>query len=94
MASFRKATKEKGKSVNAAQFDLRGYTVIVTQNRKTGDFALIWCEPVCRNRKTDKYLDTIYFESDGTTLDLIYYKGRTTHKIKISLPSQALRHLK
>ncbi len=94
VASFRKATKEKGKSVNAAQFDLRGYTVIVTQNRKTGDFALIWCEPVCRNRKTDKYLDTIYFESDGTTLDLIYYKGRTTHKIKISLPSQALRHLK
>lgn len=94
VAAFRKAPKEKGKSVSAAQFDLRGYTVIVTRNHSSGDYTLIWCEPVCRNRKTDKYLNTIYFESDGTTLDLIYYKAKTTHKLKISLPSQALRHLK
>jgi len=92
--AFRKARKEKGKYVNAAQFDLRGYTVICIQNRKDGNYTLVWCEPVCRNKKTDKYLDTFFFESDGTTLDLIYYKARTTFKIKISLPSQSVRHLK
>ena len=92
--AFQKARKEKGKYVNAAQFDLRGYTVICIQNRKDGNYTLVWCEPVCRNKKTDKYLDTFFFESDGTTLDLIYYKARTTFKIKISLPSQSVRHLK
>ena len=35
-----------------------------------------------------------YFENDGTTLDVVYYKGRTTFKNKISLTSQAIRHLK
>ena len=92
--AFRKARKEKGKYVNAAQFDLRGYTVICIQNRKDGNYTLVWCEPVCRNKKTDKYLDTFFFESDGTTLDLIYYKAKTTFKIKIALPSQSVRHLK
>ncbi len=92
--AFRKARKEKGKYANAAQFDLRGYTVICIQNRKDGNYTLVWCEPVCKNKKTDKYLDTFFFESDGTTLDLIYYKARTTFKIKISLPSQSVRHLK
>ena len=92
--AFRKARKEKGKYANAAQFDLRGYTVICIQNRKDGNYTLVWCEPVCRNKKTDKYLDTFFFESDGTTLDLIYYKAKTTFKIKIALPSQSVRHLK
>ena len=72
--AFKKARKEKGKNVNAAQFDVRGYTVICIQNRKEGNYTLVWCEPVCRNKKTDKYLDTFFFESDGTTLDLIYYR--------------------
>jgi len=93
-AAFKKAAKEKGKLHNAAQFDLRGYTVIVIQNRKDGSYTLVWCEPVCKNKKTDKYLSSIFFESDGTTLDLVYYKAKTTFKLKISLPSQALRHLK
>ena len=92
--AFKKARKEKGKNANAAQFDLRGYTVICIQNRKDGNYTLVWCEPVCRNKKTDKYLDTFFFESDGTTLDLIYYKAKTTFKIKIALPSQSVRHLK
>ena len=92
--AFKKAPKEKGKNVNAAQFNLRGYTVICIQNKKTGEYTLVWCEPVCQNKKTNKYLDTIYFENDGTTLDMVYYKGKTTFKLKIALPSQALRHLK
>ena len=94
VAAFKKAPKEKGKNANAAQFNLRGYTVVCIQNRTSGDYTLIWCEPICKNKKTDKYLDLIYFEKDGTTLDMIYYKAKTTFKLKISLPSQALRHLK
>ena len=46
------------------------------------------------NRKTDKYIRSFFFESDGTTLDVVYYKGNTTFKNKISLTTQALRHLK
>ena len=90
VAAFRKASKEKGKSYSAALFDIRGYTVICAS--KGGEYTLIWAEPVCRNRKTDKYIRSIYFESDGTTLDLMYYKGNKTFKKKVSLSSQSLRH--
>lgn len=88
----RKARKEKGSGRSAALFDIRGYTVICTVSG--GEYTLFWCEPICRNRKTDQYIRSIYFESDGTTLDLVYYKGNTTFKKKISLPSRTLRHLK
>ena len=88
----KKAGKEKGKSFSAAQFDIRGYTVICTVGG--GEYRLIWAEPVCKNRRTDQYIRSIYFENDGTTLDIIYYKGKTTFKKKISLISQSLRHLK
>lgn len=90
VAAFKKASKEKGKSYSAAIFDIRGYTVICAS--KGGEYSLIWAEPVCRNRKTDKYIRSIYFENDGTTLDLMYYKGNTTFKKKVSLASQSLRH--
>jgi hypothetical protein len=88
----KKARKEKGTGRSAAMFDIRGYTVICTVSG--GEYTLVWCEPVCRNRKTDAYIRSMYFESDGTTLDLVYYKGKTTFKKKISLPSRTLRHLK
>ena len=91
VAACKKARKEKGGKYSAAMFDIRGYTVICSI--KGGEYVLVWCEPVCRNKKTDKYIRTIYFEKDGTTLDLFYYKGKTTFKKKISLPSQALKHL-
>ena len=88
----KKARKEKGKGLSAAIFDIRGYTVVCTVSK--GEYKLIWCEPVCRNRKTDQYIRSMYFDNDGTTLNLFYYKGNTTFKKKISLPSQSLRHLK
>ena len=88
----KKAGKEKGKSFSAAQFDIRGYTVICTVGG--GEYRLIWAEPVCKNRRTDQYIRSIYFENDGTTLDIIYYKGKTSFKKKISLISQSLKHLK
>lgn len=89
--AYKKARKEKGKSSNAALFDIRGYTVICAASRSTGEYTLVWVEPVCKNRKRDKFLNSIYFESDGTTLNLFYYKGSNTFKLKISLPSQTLR---
>jgi hypothetical protein len=87
------AKKEKGKNVSVAQFDIRGYTVICSVSR-AGEYALVWCEPVCKNKKTDRYIRSIYFENDGITLDVIYYKGKTTFKNKISLNNQTISHLK
>ncbi len=90
-AACRKAPKEKGRSSNAAVFDIRGYTVICAVSKSTGDCTLVWCEPACRNKKAHKYLSSVYFDSDGTTLNLFYYVGRSISKLKISLPSQTLR---
>ena len=91
VAAFKKARKEKGKNHNVALFDLRGYTIICSVSRATGEYSLVWCEPVCRNRNRDKFLNTIYFEKDGNVLDLFYYKGRSTFKFRISMASQAIR---
>lgn len=91
VAAYKKAGKERGKVYNAALFDIRGYTVICAANKKTGEYTLVWCEPMCKNRGRDKFLNTIYFENDGNTLDLFYYKGKKTFKLRISLASQAVR---
>ena len=92
MQAFKGVKKEKGKNYSVANFDLRGYTVICAQ--KGGEYTLVWCEPVCKNKKTDKYIRSLYFENDGTTLDVVYYKGKNTFKNKISLASQSITHLK
>jgi len=88
----KKAGKERGRSYSVALLDIRGYTVLCSV--KGGEYSLIWCEPVCKNKRTDKYIRSYFFESDGTTLDVVYYKGKTTFKNKISLASQSIRHLK
>lgn len=87
------ASKEKGKNVSVACLDIRGYTVLCAVSSK-GEYTLVWCEPICQNRKTDPYIRSLFFENDGTTLDVVYYKGKTTFKNKISLTSQTIRHLK
>lgn len=89
--AYSKQAKEKGKNCNAALFDIRGYTVICVRSRTDGEYSLAWCEPVCRNRNRDKLLNTIYFESDGVTLVLFYYKGKTTFKYRLSTASHTLR---
>lgn len=91
VAAYKKARKEKGKSFNAALFDIRGYTVICAADRRSGDYTLVWCEPVCKDTNMDKFLNNIYFEKDGNVLDLFYYKGRKTFKLRISMASQAVR---
>lgn len=85
--AYGRAAKEKGKNCNAALFDIRGYTVICVRSRTDGEYSLAWCEPVNRSKR----LNTIYFETDGTTLVLFYYKGRTTIKYRLSTASHTLR---
>ena len=89
--AYKKARKERGKSSNAALFDIRGYTVICAANKAATEFTLVWCEPVCANKYRDRFLNSIYFDTDATTLNLFYYKGSTTFKYRISLASQTLR---
>lgn len=91
VAAYKKARKEKGRSANAALFDIRGYTVICAANKAGTEYTLVWCEPVCKNKYRDRFLNSIYFDADGTTLNLFYYKGRTTFKYRISLASQTIR---
>ena len=88
------AKKERGKTSSVAQLDIRGYTVLCELERSSGNINLIWAEPICKDKRTDKYIRSIFFENDGTTLDVVYYKGKTTFKLKISLPSQKLGHFK
>ncbi|MBR1405428.1 MAG: hypothetical protein IJ578_00635 [Bacteroidales bacterium] len=87
---YKKSRKENGTNFNAALFDLRGYTMICAYSKSTKDYILVWCEPVCKNRNRDQLLNTIYFEN-GNTLDLFYYKGRTTFKVRINLANKNLR---
>ena len=90
---YKKTSKERGKSWNAALFDCRGWTVIVAANKTSGNYALVWAEPVCRNRARDKYLNAVFFESDGITLDLVYYKAKKTLKIKVSMANGSVRRI-
>ena len=78
--------KEKSGGYTAALFDIRGYTVVCERN-SAGAYSLVWCEPKCKDRSRDRYLNTIYFEK-GATLCLYYYKGRTTFKYRINLSSK------
>lgn len=89
--AFKKARKENSKSFQAAVIDLRGYTVVVSLNKTTGKYILVWAETECKNKKKDRYLADIYFESNGSTLDLFYYKGKTTFKYHISLLAKTIR---
>lgn len=82
--------KESSKSYNVAKMDLRGYTVIVSYSKSNKEYSLVWAEPVCVNKSRDKYIKTIYLDNDGTTLNLFYYKGNTSFKVKINLSSKSL----
>ena len=88
------AKKERGKNVSVAHFDIRGYTVVCSVSHKGGEYTLVWCEPACKDKKTDRYIRSLYFENDGITIDVVYYKARTTFKNKISLNTQSISHLK
>ncbi len=89
---YEKAAKEKGDKYNAAYFDLRGYTVIVAFAKSSGEYLLVWCEPVCKDRKTDRLLKNIYFEGNGTSsLAMFYYQGKKSFKYRVNLAEKTLR---
>lgn len=88
------ARKEKGKNVSVAHFAIRGYTVICSVSHKGGEYTLIWCEPAGADSKGGRQIRSLYFENDGLTLDVVYYRARTTFKNKISLNTQSISHLK
>ena len=87
VSTFRQQNRETGAGYSAALFDIRGYTVVCASHH--GEWMLVWCEPKCKDRSRDRYLNTIYFEK-GATLCLYYYKGRTTFKYRINLASKSI----
>lgn len=89
VTAFKKASKEKSSKYTIAKFDLRGYTIICAQSRSTQEYFLVWCEPVCKNKKTDRYLNTIYFDND-TNFSMFYYKGNTTFKYHVGLATKSI----
>ena len=89
-ASEPSAWNIKIKSWNAAMFECRGWTVIVAGNKTTGGYALVWAEPA----KGGSGLNSIYFENDGHTLDLVYYKAKRMSKVKISMANASVKRQK
>jgi len=90
VAAYQKATKENLDAYRAATFDIRGYTVVVSFRKSDGGYSLVWAEPVCKNKKTDRYLNTIY-KASGNTLSMFYYKGNTTFKNNLNLANGSLQ---
>ncbi len=89
--TYAKVHKDRGEKYNAALFNLRGYTVIVAYSKASGEYLLVWCEPVCKNKKTDRLLNTIYFEGNGSSLAMFYYHGKKTYKYRVNLSDKTLR---
>lgn len=90
VASYQKAKKENLDSYRAAYFNIRGYTVVVSCKKSDGSYSLVWVEPICKNKNTDRYLNTIY-QASGNTLSMFYYKGKTTFKNNLSLANGSLQ---
>lgn len=88
--SYQKAKKENLDGYRAATFNIRGYTVIVSCRKSDGSYSLVWVEPICRNKNTDRYLNSIY-QASGNTLSMFYYKGKTTFKYNLSLANGSLQ---
>lgn len=87
--AYKKAKKSSRGNLEAAVCDIRGYTVVVVRNKKTNSYLLVWAEPECKNRKTDRYLTQVGF-LDNNTVSLYFYKGKTMFKYKINLVSRKL----
>ncbi len=68
----------------AAFFDIMETTVLCVYNKGTKQYLLVWCEPQAKDKKTEKMLNTIYFEK-GNTVVLYYYHGNRTLKERINL---------
>lgn len=85
----KKAPKDNSTKYRAALFDHRGYTVVVAYRKSSGSWFLAWAEPVCKDKRRDPLLNSIYFEKEAT-LVLYYYRGKTTYKYRLSLANGKL----
>ena len=81
--------KTNSRKYTAALFETRGYTVIVVYNKANGEFMLAWAEPECKNKRTDRLLNSISF-SDDNTLRMNYYHGRKSFRYDLNLTSKTL----
>lgn len=84
--SFKTAGKEKSAKYIVAQFNVRGRSVIVAQRRATGEYILVWSEPVKYNGRT---IENFYFDNDSV-LSILYYQGRKSFKYRLNLSTTAL----
>lgn len=87
--AFNKAKKASRGKLQAAVVDVRGYSAVIVKNTKTQSHLLVWVEPECKNRKTQRFLSQVYFQDDNT-LVLFYYKGNSTFKYRINLATRVL----
>lgn len=83
-----KEYESKG-NYKVAMFDIRGYTVIAAHQKSSNEYMLVWAEPVCKDKKSDPLLNTIYFEN-ATSLVLYYYQGRTTYKVRVNMANKTI----
>lgn len=81
--------RERSGQWDVAFFEIRGTTVVAAYDKNKKQYVMVWCEPAPKDKKTDKFLNTIYFEKDST-LALFYYKGNTTSKKRINLASKSM----
>lgn len=89
-ALYEKSKKEKGDKFYAAQVDTDEYAMVIAKNRSTGQYLLAWVEPQCKNKKTDRLLNSVYF-SNGSYLTMFYYKGKTTFTYRLNLANGTLQ---
>lgn len=88
VAQYKKSAKEKGSGYDAAKFNFRGYLMICAYNKSTKEYVLVWCEPQNTKGRAGRDLRSIYFETGSNVLDLFYYQGNKTFKIKLNLGSK------
>lgn len=74
---------------SAVILDRRGYTVIVVYQKASKDYVLAWAEPECRNKRTDRLLNSLSFDGPNT-LEMFYYQGNRMFKFHLNLASKQL----
>ena len=81
---------ESSKTNKATFFDIMGTTVICCYNKTSQQYLLLHCEKQPADPKTDKALNSLYFEKDHV-IALYYYKGKTAIKERIDLNTKTKR---
>lgn len=88
--AYKKAKKSTKGNLEAGVCDVRGYSVVIVRNKKTNAHLLVWAEPVCKNRKTQRYIAQVGF-MDNNIVSIYFYKGKEMFKYRINLANRTLR---